>query len=112
MSQGLRSPSVVGVANAIPAFLILGMIFLKERLRRAQWIAACLAGAGVAYLTLQFGELPWISLGLAITFGFYGLIRKVAMVGLTIETMFMFLPAKIQGYKKVLIIVLIWVMSH
>lgn len=77
--------------------LFLGMIFLKERLRRAQWIAACLAGAGVAYLTFQFGELPWISLGLALTFGLYGLIRKVApvgaMVGLTVETMLMFLPA-------------------
>ena len=77
--------------------VLFGMIFLKERLRLAQWIAVGLAGAGVTYLTVQFGSLPWISLTLAITFGLYGLIRKVApvgaMVGLTVETMLLFLPA-------------------
>jgi chloramphenicol-sensitive protein RarD len=79
--------------------VLFGMLFLKERLRRAQWVAVFLAGAGVAYSTIQFGTLPWISLVLALTFGFYGLIRKVApvgaLVGLTIETFIMSIPALI-----------------
>lgn len=83
--------------------VLFGMIFLKERLRVAQWIAVGLAGAGVTYLTVQFGSLPWISLTLAVTFALYGLIRKVApvgaMAGLTVETMLLALPALIcLGY--------------
>ncbi|MEW5909288.1 MAG: EamA family transporter RarD, partial [Thermodesulfobacteriota bacterium] len=46
--------------------VLLGMVFLKERLRKAQWAAVLIAGAGVAYLTIQFGNLPWISLVLAL----------------------------------------------
>ncbi|OGP59208.1 MAG: hypothetical protein A2V65_12470 [Deltaproteobacteria bacterium RBG_13_49_15] len=77
--------------------VLLGMIFLRERLRAAQWGAVLIAFAGVGYLTVQFGKLPWISLTLALTFGFYGLIRKVApvsaLVGLSVETLLMFAPA-------------------
>ena len=75
----------------------LGMVFLKERLRRPQLLAVMLAAVAVCYLTLQFGQPPWIALFLAFSFGFYGLIRKVApvsaLVGLTVETMLLCLPA-------------------
>ncbi len=77
--------------------VLLGMIFLKERLRPARAAAVIIAGLGVLYLTVHYGKLPWISLTLAVTFAFYGLIRKVApvdaLVGLTVETLILFLPA-------------------
>jgi len=77
--------------------VLLGVIFLRERLRAFQWVPVGLAAAGVAYLTLNYGSLPWIALALAFTFGLYGLMRKVAPLGslhgLTLETMVVFLPA-------------------
>jgi chloramphenicol-sensitive protein RarD len=77
--------------------VLLGMIFLGERLRPAQWFAIGLAAFGVIYLTWTHGSLPWIALSLAFTFGFYGLVKKVAplgsLYGLTLETGLMFLPA-------------------
>lgn len=70
--------------------MLLGRLFLGERLRRWQWLAVALAAAGIAYLTLGYGRFPWIAISLAISFGFYGLIRKVTPVtasqGLFIET--------------------------
>jgi chloramphenicol-sensitive protein RarD len=75
----------------------LGVIFLRERLRPAQWLPIALAAAGVLYLALQYGALPWIALSLAATFGLYGLVKKVAplgaLYGLTLETAILFLPA-------------------
>ncbi len=69
----------------------LGYVFLHERPRRLQWAAVAMAAAGVLWLTLQTGRLPWVSLVLAISFGFYGLLRKVAKLGalegLTLETL-------------------------
>ena len=69
--------------------VVLGVTVLGERLRRGQWCAVGLAGAGVAILSLELGSLPWISLFLAVTFALYGLIRKTAPVesldGLSIE---------------------------
>ena len=69
----------------------LGYVIFGERPRRAQWLAVALAAAGVVWLTLQTGRLPWIALVLALTFGFYGLLRKVAVLGalegLALETM-------------------------
>lgn len=70
--------------------VLLGLIFLRERLRPVQWACVLLAASGVAYLTLSFGRLPLISLVLAGTFGLYGLLRKTVPadgpVGLTVET--------------------------
>jgi chloramphenicol-sensitive protein RarD len=64
---------------------------LHERPRRPQWVALALASLGVAWLTWQTGRPPWIALGLAVTFGCYGLLRKVAALGalegLTLETL-------------------------
>ena len=56
--------------------VLLARLFLGERLRRVQQIAVAIAVAGVIYLTISLGQLPWIALSLAGTFSFYGLIRK------------------------------------
>lgn len=68
----------------------LGVIFLRERLRPAQWIPVSIAAIGVIYLTIIYGRLPWIALSLAFSFGFYGLVKKLAPLGslhgLTLET--------------------------
>lgn len=61
--------------------VLLGVVFLKERLRPLQLMAVLLAVGSVLFLTFQYGAFPWIALVLALTFGFYGLIRKVAPVG-------------------------------
>src|SRR5829696_4285455 len=52
--------------------VLLGVAILRERLRRLQWIAVALATGGVLHLTRTYGALPWIALGLAISFGTYG----------------------------------------
>jgi len=68
----------------------MGFVFLHERPRPGQWAALAVAAAGVLWLTVQAGRLPWIALVLAVTFGFYGLLRKTAvlgaMEGLALET--------------------------
>ncbi len=76
--------------------VLLGVLFLRERLRWSQWLPVWIAALGVAYLTYQYHSLPWIALTLAFSFGFYGLVKKVAplssLYGLTLETMVLFLP--------------------
>jgi chloramphenicol-sensitive protein RarD len=78
--------------------VLLGMVFLGERLNRVQMVAVALAALGVANLTWHYGQLPWIALYLAGSFGFYGLVRKTAPVdalgGLYIETLIL-LPAAV-----------------
>jgi chloramphenicol-sensitive protein RarD len=77
--------------------VLLGVIFLKERLRIAQWMPVILAALGVAYLTYVYGRLPYIALTLAFSFGLYGLVKKLSplgsLYGLTIETGILFIPA-------------------
>jgi chloramphenicol-sensitive protein RarD len=77
--------------------VVLGILFLRERLRFWQGAAIAVAVAGVLYLTINYGELPWIALTLAGCFGFYGLLRKTASLnsleGLTVETLVLFPPA-------------------
>jgi chloramphenicol-sensitive protein RarD len=69
----------------------LGFAVLHERPRPMQWLAVGLAAAGVLWLTLQTGRLPWVALVLAASFGVYGLLRKIAplgaLEGLTLETL-------------------------
>jgi chloramphenicol-sensitive protein RarD len=71
--------------------VLLGVLVLHERLSRLQWSAVALASAGVLWLTLLNGRLPWIALVLAVSFGLYGLMRKTATLGavegLALETM-------------------------
>lgn len=77
--------------------VLLGVIFLKERLRVAQWIPVVLAGIGVGYLTFVYGRLPYIAITLTFSFGLYGLVKKLSplgsLYGLTIETGILFIPA-------------------
>jgi chloramphenicol-sensitive protein RarD len=68
-----------------------GVIVLKEKMRPLQWLAVGIATIGVAALTIDYGRLPWIALGLALSWGSYGLVKKQlglgALEGLSIETL-------------------------
>jgi chloramphenicol-sensitive protein RarD len=80
--------------------ILLGVFFLRERLRPMQWVSIVLAALGILYLTLQHGSLPWIALVLAFSWAAYGLIKKIAplgaLQGLTLETGILLLP--VTGY--------------
>lgn len=71
--------------------VVLGTLVLKERPRPVQWAAVALAAAGVLWLAVGAGHLPWVSLVLAMSFGLYGLLRKTATLGaiegLALETL-------------------------
>lgn len=71
--------------------VLLGVVVLKEKLSGAQILSFTLAGIGVLILTLHYGEVPWVALSLAVSFGLYGLAKKMikvdAEIGLTLETM-------------------------
>ncbi|MCC4587668.1 EamA family transporter RarD [Xanthomonas sp. NCPPB 1067] len=77
--------------------VLLGVLVLKERLRGIQWVAVACAAVGVLWLTLDAGAPPWIALGLAASFGIYGLLRKLVAVdpvaGLGVESVYLFVPA-------------------
>jgi chloramphenicol-sensitive protein RarD len=72
--------------------VLLGVFFLKEKLSPAQKVAFILAMIGVLILTFSYGQFPWLSFVLAISFAVYGLLKKQikldALRGLTIETFF------------------------
>jgi len=74
--------------------VLLGIVFLKERLSLWQMVAFFLAAVGVFSLTVQYGRFPWIAFTLAITFAIYGLFKKMinigSITGLTLETMLSF----------------------
>lgn len=73
-----------------------GVLLLREKLRRLQWIAVGLAALGVLILTVGFGSLPWIALTLSISWASYSLIKKRLNLGaletLSVETFFAFFP--------------------
>ncbi|HSN52392.1 MAG TPA: EamA family transporter RarD [Woeseiaceae bacterium] len=75
-------------------YVLVGVVFLKERLRRPQVISIVLAAVGVSYLTLEGGQFPFVAVSLALLFTLYGVIRKQvavgAMPGLFIETLLLF----------------------
>lgn len=77
--------------------VLLGGIFLGERLRGGQKIAVVFAAAGVLYLTISHGAPPWIALTLAISFGLYGLLKKLidlnGLQGFFLETVLLLAPA-------------------
>jgi chloramphenicol-sensitive protein RarD len=70
--------------------VLFGAIFLRERLTRAQLLSVAIASGAVCFLTFGFGRLPWVALSLCVSFGFYGLLRKVSgaasIPGLFLET--------------------------
>ena len=77
--------------------VVLGVVLLHERLNRAQWVSVSIAAGGVLWLTFHYGSFPWIALTLAVSFGTYGLVRKLAGVapvrGLGVESLYLLLPA-------------------
>ncbi len=86
--------------------VLLGFMLLGERMRAGQWLAIALAAGGVAWLTWQSGHPPWIGLTLALSFGIYGLLRKIAVLGplegLSLENLLLFPIA--LGYLAMLTI--------
>ena len=72
------------------ANVLLGVVFLRERLNVAQWTAVGIAAAAVLYISVAAGATPWIALTVATSFSLYGLVRKVihveALEGLAVET--------------------------
>ena len=97
VGQGFIIETSLGYFISPLLSVLLGVIFLRERLRPLQWLPIGLATLGVLYLTLAYGSLPWVALTLAVSFGFYGLVKKNApldsLPGLTMETGILFLPA-------------------
>lgn len=79
------------------AMMLMGLVVLGERLNRIQWCALLLAGVGVTALAIGALTTLWLSLSMALSFGIYGLLRKTvaagALVGLTIESLLLLLPA-------------------
>jgi chloramphenicol-sensitive protein RarD len=77
--------------------VLLGVVFFAERLRRLQWVAVGIAAVAVTVLTVDYGRPPWIALALAVTFGLYGLMKKLVRVaaapGLFVETALVVVPA-------------------
>ena len=71
----------------------LAVLVLHERLRRLQWVAVAIGSAAVLVIAVGYGQIPWVALSLAATFGTYGLVKKQVggrvspLVGLTVETM-------------------------
>lgn len=61
--------------------IVLGYVLLKEKLRSLQWFAVFLAAIGVSIQLVTYGEVPWIALTLAVTFGLYGFVHKKVNVG-------------------------------
>jgi chloramphenicol-sensitive protein RarD len=79
--------------------VLLGVVVFGERLRRLQWTAVGIAAVAVGVLTVDYGRPPWIALGLALTFGLYGVMKKLVRVeaapGLFLETALVALPAAV-----------------
>lgn len=77
--------------------VFMGVLILHEHLRPRQWVSIGLAAAGVFFLTIVHGSIPWIALTLAFSFAFYGLVKKTAPLGslhgLTLETGILLFPA-------------------
>lgn len=77
--------------------VLLGVVVLHERLRRTQWVALAIGAIAVVVLTVDYGRPPWIAVTLALSFGLYGLIKKLvgapAVEGLATESLVLLLPA-------------------
>lgn len=77
--------------------VLFGVAMLGERMGRVQWTSVILAALGVAWLTWQHGQPPWIAIGLAVSFGMYGLVRKLAAAdavsGHGVECLYLVIPA-------------------
>lgn len=83
--------------------ILIGVLIRKEKLTRLQWIAVAVAGLGVLAVAIGYGRFPWISITLALSFGFYGAVHKHVghrvdgVTGLTVETFVAIPVAVVQG---------------
>lgn len=81
--------------------IVLGVVLLGERLRPLQWAAVGVSLGAVVILTVDYGNLPWVSLTLAVSFAFYGLVKNTlgptvdSLTGLTVETMWLSIPSTV-----------------
>ena len=77
--------------------VMMGVLIFREKIRPWQWLPVSMAAAGVLYLSISYGQPPWIALGLALVFALYGLVKKTAPLkaahGLALENLFLLLPA-------------------
>ena len=91
VGSGRTLETAVGYYVNPLVIVLLGVVFLRERLRWRQWGSVGLAALGVGTMILSFGGLPWVSLTLALSWGFYALVRKAmrveALDGFFMETM-------------------------
>lgn len=96
-TNGLVVDASMGYFITPLTMVLLGVIVFRERPRRSQWIAVGIGTAGVAVLMVGYGQVPWVALSLAATFGVYGLIKKSvgvgAIEGMTIEAAVLTPPA-------------------
>lgn len=103
VNNGYVIESSLGYFSNPLVSVLLGVVFLRERLRPMQTVSVIIAALGVAYLTFEYGRPPWIALALAFTFGLYGLMTKTASLsavrGFTLEMVVLLLPTLIfLGY--------------
>ena len=91
VSRGMVLQASLGYYLNPLVSILLGLVFLRERLTPLQWTAVGFAVAGVVLKTILVGSFPFVSVILALSFGFYGLLKKKgsdgSLVGMTIETM-------------------------
>lgn len=97
VNQGMVVETSLGYFINPLVNVLLGVVFLRERLTPSRWIPVGLATIGVLYLTWSYGSIPWVALVLAFSFGLYGFLKKLSplrsLYGLTFETAIAFLPA-------------------
>lgn len=97
VQQGLVVETSLGYFINPLLTVVFGVVLLKERLRRAQWVAVGIAAIAIAVLTVDYGRPPWIAFTLALTFGTYGLLKKQAGVdavkSLAVESAVLWVPA-------------------
>lgn len=85
--------------------ILLGVLALRERLRPLQWAALGLGTLAVVIMAVFYGQVPWLSLGLAFTFGFYGLVKSLvggswpALVTLSVETLCLLVPSALIVWR-------------
>lgn len=97
VTSGLVLQTSLGYFITPLVSVVFGVAMFGERLRPLQWGAVAVAAAGMVFMAFSVGGIPWVSLGLATSFGAYSIVKKQAPLsaveGLTLETAIMWLPA-------------------